>query len=428
MVNAGEVFASLVDRRERTFTTMEAIGYTRDLIGDQTPITVSVEPVQAVGGGGMRSQEIQYNIRGTNYDELNAASAKMIERMKQSGGYADIDSTYRSGKPEIGVTINRERAADLGVPAVVVASTVRTLVAGEKVTEIPLAGDRVDVRVRLEDKQRKGAADLSDIRVRSASGALVPLSQLVTVEQGTGPAQIERQNRLRQVTVLANLQGKTLGTAVTEINTWGKELVPGHLTTDWVGRAQAMQESAGYMGQALLLAIILVYLILAAQFESFVHPLTIMFSLPLATIGAFGALFLTGMSLNIFSMIGVIMLMGLVTKNAVLVVDYANTLREQGMEKHEALLAAGPVRLRPILMTTAAMVFGMIPVALGRSLGGEQRAPMAVAVIGGLITSTMLTLLVVPVVYSLLDRFNRKRAVTEDAPAPAANGLADAGH
>jgi HAE1 family hydrophobic/amphiphilic exporter-1 len=188
----------------------------------------------------------------------------------------------------------------------------------------------------------QGRGDLSSIQVRAASGALVPLSQVVKVERSTGPAQIERQNRLRQVTVLANLNGKVMGDALPEIEGFAKEVVPPDLTTDWVGRAQAMQESAGYMGQALLLAIILVYLILAAQFESFVHPLTIMFSLPLATIGAFGALFLTQMSLNIFSMIGVIMLMGLVTKNAVLVVDYANTLRAQGMSKTEALLAAGP--------------------------------------------------------------------------------------
>jgi HAE1 family hydrophobic/amphiphilic exporter-1 len=430
MINAGQIHVSLVDRKERTFKTMEAIAYARELIGSQKPNTVSVEPVQAVGGGGMRSQELQFNIRGTDYDLLNTAASRIVEKMRAAGGYVDIDSTYRAGKPELAVHIDRERAADLGIPAAVVASTVRTLIAGEKVTELPLSGDRIDVRVRLEDAQRKGVGDLSSIQVRSASGALVPLSQVVKVERSTGPAQIERQNRLRQVTVLANLNGKVMGDALPEIEGFAKEIVPPELTTDWVGRAQAMQESAGYMGQALLLAIILVYLILAAQFESFIHPLTIMFSLPLATIGAFGALFLTQMSLNIFSMIGVIMLMGLVTKNAVLVVDYANTLRAQGMSKTEALLAAGPVRLRPILMTTAAMVFGMFPVALGRSLGGEQRAPMAVAVIGGLITSTMLTLLVVPVVYSLLDRFNRKRAVegaeAEAGPTPLAD--ARSGH
>ena len=426
MINAGEIHVSLVDRSQRTFKTMDAIAYTRELIGAQSPNTVSVEIVRAVGGGGFRSQQIQFNIRGTDYDQLNIAATKLMEKLRAAGGYADIDSTYRAGMPELAVLINRERAADLGVPAAVVATTVRTLIAGEKVTELPLSGDRIDVRIRLEDTQRRGIADVSNLQVRSASGALVALSQVVRVERSTGPAQIERQNRLRQVTVLANLNGKVLGDAIAEIDGWAKEVVPAELTTDWVGQAQMMQESAGYMGQALILAIILVYLILAAQFESFVHPLTIMFSLPLATIGAFGALFLTQMSLNIFSMIGVIMLMGLVTKNAVLVVDYANTLRAQGLSKTEALLAAGPVRLRPILMTTAAMVFGMIPVALGRSLGGEQRAPMAVAVIGGLITSTLLTLLVVPVVYSLLDRFNRKRAVeAEDAPVVV---LAGPGH
>jgi HAE1 family hydrophobic/amphiphilic exporter-1 len=414
MVNAGEIHVSLVDRKQRDFTTLEVMAFTRSLIGDQSPNTVSVEVVQAVGGGGFRSQQVQFNLRGNDYDVLNKAASDIMAKMREAGGFVDIDSTFRSGKPEFGITIDRERAADLGVPAAVIASTVRTLVAGEAVTEIPMAGDRIDVRLRLEDAQRKGMTDLSSLHVRSASGALVPLSQVVKVEPGTGPAQIERQNRLRQVTVLANLDGKALGAAVAEVTAWAKVIVPPEVTSDWVGQAQMMEESAGYMGQALLLAIILVYLILAAQFESFIHPLTIMFSLPLATIGAFGGLYLSDMSLNIFSMIGVIMLMGLVTKNAVLLVDYANTLRAQGMSKVEALMAAGPVRLRPILMTTAAMVFGMIPVALGRSLGGEQRAPMAIAVIGGLITSTALTLVVVPVIYSLLDRFTSRRAVTEE--------------
>ena len=413
-VNRGEIHVALVDRAARTFTTRDAIDFTRQALGDQSPATISVEPVQAVGGGGMRSQEIQYNIRGTDYAELNAAANALAAKLRAGGGYADVDTTYRSGKPELAVHINRERAADLGIPAAVIGMTVRTLMAGEKVTEIPLDGDRIDVRIRMEDDQRRGVSDLNSVNVRAASGQLVSLRQIASVDPGTGPAQIERQNRLRQVTVLANLSGKPLGQAIKEIEGWAKEVVPAHLTSDWVGRAQMMQESAGYMGQALILAIILVYLILAAQFESFIHPLTIMFSLPLATIGAFGALFLTNMSVNIFSMIGVIMLMGLVTKNAVLLVDYTNTLRDTGLEKHEALLAAGPVRLRPILMTTAAMIFGMIPVALGRSLGGEQRAPMAIAVIGGLITSTALTLVVVPVVYSILDRFTRRRVVGED--------------
>jgi HAE1 family hydrophobic/amphiphilic exporter-1 len=223
------------------------------------------------------------------------------------------------------------------------------------------------------------------------------------ISKGEGPAQIERQDRQRQVTVFANLEGKALGDAVREVETTARQVVPKDLTTDWAGMGQVMQDSIAAMGGALILAILIVYLILAAQFESFLHPFTIMLSLPLSLIGALGALAISRMTMNIFSMIGVIMLMGLVTKNAILLVDYTNQLRRQGKSRDEALLAAGPVRLRPILMTTAAMIFGMIPVALALSEGGEQRAPMAVVVIGGLITSTMLTLVVIPVAYSLLD-------------------------
>jgi HAE1 family hydrophobic/amphiphilic exporter-1 len=226
---------------------------------------------------------------------------------------------------------------------------------------------------------------------------------VVSIARGEGPAKIDRQARMRQVTVLANLEGKPLGDAVAEIDRAAKKLISADMITDWAGMAEVMQESIGHMLVALILAIVLVYMILAAQFESFIHPFTIMLSLPLSLVGALGALALAGHTLNIFSMIGVIMLMGLVTKNAILLVDYANTLRDRGESRFDALVEAGGVRLRPILMTTAAMIAGMFPVALALSEGGVQRAPMAVTVIGGLITSTLLTLVVVPVAYDILD-------------------------
>jgi HAE1 family hydrophobic/amphiphilic exporter-1 len=237
--------------------------------------------------------------------------------------------------------------------------------------------------------------------VRSLSGQLVDLANVVNVTPAEGPSQIERQSRQRQITVLAGLEGLPLGEATTLVNAAAAKVIPPHLVSGFVGMGDIMGESFKYMGIALFLAVILVYMILAAQFDSFVQPLTIMLSLPLSVVGAFGGLYLTGMTLNIFSMIGVIMLMGLVTKNAILLVDFANQLREEGKSVNEALVQAGIIRLRPILMTTAAMIFGMLPVALALGEGGEVRAPMAVCVIGGLITSTLLTLIVVPVAYSL---------------------------
>jgi HAE1 family hydrophobic/amphiphilic exporter-1 len=247
--------------------------------------------------------------------------------------------------------------------------------------------------------------------VRSITGPLIELSNVTHVQRDEGPSQIERQARQRQVTVLAGLQGLPLGEATKVVNEAAKKTVSPDLVTGFVGMADTMGESFRYMGIALFLAVVLVYMILAAQFDSFLQPMTIMLSLPLSVVGAFGALFLTRMTLNIFSMIGIIMLMGLVTKNAILLVDFANQLREEGKSVTDALVQAGMVRLRPILMTTAAMIFGMMPVALALSEGGSTRAPMAVCVIGGLITSTLLTLVVVPVVYTLAEGFVHSRPI-----------------
>jgi HAE1 family hydrophobic/amphiphilic exporter-1 len=249
--------------------------------------------------------------------------------------------------------------------------------------------------------------------VRSNTGELVPLSSLVRLERGVGPTTITREARMRQITVFAALDGLVLGEASAMVEDIARRVVKPSIQTEMGGDSQFMAESFGYMFISLILAIVLVYMILAAQFESFIHPFTIMMSLPLAVVGAFGALFIAGQTFSIFAMIGLIMLMGLVTKNAILLVDFAQRQMAQGVSVRDALLIAGPVRLRPILMTTAAMILGMLPVALATGEGGMGRAPMAVVVIGGLITSTLLTLLVVPVVFSLIEglraRVRRKR-------------------
>jgi len=422
-VNKGNLHVNLVDRGDRNFTTVDAIEYVRARLGERPPATLSVERVGAIEGGGFRSMEVQFNVRGHDFDELNGAAQALIEKLREQGGYVDLDTTYRGGKPELAVNIDRDRAAALGVPVATIAMAIRTLIAGAVVTDLPQGGERLDVRVRVEDALRRGPDDVAGIRVRGASGQLVELSNLVELEPRTGPAQIERQDRQRQITILANLEGKALGEAVNEVEKVASDVVPTNLTTDWAGMGDLMIQAFGYMVQALILAFILVYLILAAQFESLVHPFTIMMAVPLSMAGAFGALLIVGMSLNVFSMIGLIMLMGLVTKNAVLLVDYTNTLRRTGLSRKEALLKAGPVRLRPILMTTAATVFGMLPVAMATSLGGEVRAPMAIAIMGGLISSTALTLLVVPAVYDLMDRFSRTKDKDVGYEADALPGL-----
>jgi HAE1 family hydrophobic/amphiphilic exporter-1 len=407
-INRAEIQANLLAKRERAFSQAQVIDYVRDQMPGwlgRTDVNYAVEPFQTMGGGSsaFRSAVIQFNVRGKNYPEISKATDELIAWMKSQPGFVDIDTSYRGGKPEIAIHIDRDRAADLGVPMASIATTVRSLMADEKVSELTVDGDRHDVRMKLDESFRQRPQDLAAVKVRSTTGQLVTLASVANITPGTGPGKIERQNRQRQITVYANLKGLALGQATAAIEKAAKERIPATMTTDWAGMADVMKESFGYLISALLLAIIIVYLVLAAQFESFLHPFTIMLSLPLSMVGALGAIALAHSRINIMTAIGIILLMGLVTKNAILLVDYTNTLRRQGLGRRDALLKAGAVRLRPILMTTAAMIFGMVPVAVGLSEGGELRAPMAIAVIGGLITSTMLTLVVVPVAYTIID-------------------------
>jgi HAE1 family hydrophobic/amphiphilic exporter-1 len=292
------------------------------------------------------------------------------------------------------------------------------------VTTFEEGGETYDVRVRLvaSDRTRRDAAYALPVRGRNG---LVELRNLVEIREGIGPVQIDRQDRQRQITIMANLEAsKPLGEAIADVDRIAQQAeLPPEVSTAFTGFADLMAESFESINFSLMLAVVLIYMILAAQFESFVHPFTVMLSLPLSVGGALGALALTGRTLNIFSMIGMIMLMGLVTKNAILLVDYTNLLRSRGMGKTEALLRAGPVRLRPILMTAFSTVAGMVPIAIGLGEGAESRSPMGTCVVGGMITSTLLTLVVIPVMYSLLDDLGswlRKLAPGADRDRPQA--------
>jgi HAE1 family hydrophobic/amphiphilic exporter-1 len=412
-INRAEIQVNLVPKKARAFTQAQVIDFARDQLpawlgrGD---VNFAVEPYQMIGGGAsaFRAATIQFNVRGREYSEISKSTDELIAWMKTQKGFVDIDTTYRGGKPEVAIHIDRDRAADLGVPIASIAMTVRNLMANDKISEISVGGERHDVRMKLDESFRQTAEDLAAVKVRSVTGQLVTLANVADITPGTGPAKIERQNRQRQITVYANLKDLALGDATTQIDAAAKKLIPPTLNTGWSGMADIMRESFGNLITALLLAVIIVYLVLAAQFESFLQPFTIMLSLPLSMVGAFGAMAIFRSPFNVITMIGIILLMGLVTKNAILLVDYTNTLRRKGKTRLDALLEAGPVRLRPILMTTAAMIFGMLPIALALSEGSELRAPMAVAVIGGLITSTLLTLVVVPVAYTLIDSIAEK--------------------
>jgi HAE1 family hydrophobic/amphiphilic exporter-1 len=404
-VNKSRIYVNLKERRERSLVQLDSMKEVRGALGGSGDIKSSVEEIAMVGGG-MRAVPIQVMIQGRDLDDLNKRTLAIKDEFCKVPGIVDADTSIETGKPEVRIRIDREQAANFGVNAAAIGGAINTLIGGEVVGKYKdeKEGERYDVTARLAASERHQPVDIEGLCVRSSTGELVRLQDVTKQNIGTGPTVIMHMNRQRAATIFSNIdKSKPMGEAVGEL----EGIIKKHLTPEYsfrhVGMSDAMLDAFKNIAFALIIAIIMVYMILASQFESFVHPFTIMFSLPVSFIGAMGLLYLTGERINIFSLIGIIMLMGLVTKNAILLVDYTITLRGRGMTRDEALLKAGPVRLRPILMTTAAMVFGMLPTALKIGEGAEQRAPMAIAVIGGLITSTLLTLVVVPVVYTLID-------------------------
>ena len=355
------------------------------------------------------SKPLTLDLRGEDIGVLRQYSQRLKDALYGVPGVVDLEATLEHDTPEYRLIVDRERAADLGLSSGMIAASVGALVGGQVVTTFEdEEGEARNVRVRLPADLRQDAAQIQALRLAVARPGgmptLVPLGSVARYTLSTTPSEINRMDLSRQVVVSANLDGLVLGPPSAKASglVAGLDLPPGYRVVV-SGENEIMVESFGYMAEALVLAIVFVYLILAAQFESFLHPLSIMLSLPLSIVGMAGMLRLTGDTLNMMSLIGLIMLMGLVTKNAILLVDFSNVLRGRGLARREAVIQAGRTRLRPIIMTTAAMVFGMLPLALGIGAGGEMRAPMARAVIGGLITSTLLTLVVVPVVYTLLD-------------------------
>ncbi len=404
-VNKGEITVDLVPVKQRTYGQQDFKEYLRRTLRVSPAAVLAVQDYNAMAGGGNRAQPVQFNLRSTNFDDLLRAVEKTREAMRRNVGLADVDTTWRGGKPQLDVVVDRERAASLGIPAAALGQNVRALMGGDKVADFHESGDTYDIKVRLPPAILADPGALGSVPVRApATGQLVELRTIADVRASLGPSQIEHQAQVRQVTLLADLKHYGVGQAVAYLNDFAKKELPPSVQYDFEGQARELGKAGKAFVLALLLGVVLVYIILAAQFESLVHPVTIMVSLPLAVIGGVLGLLITNQYMSMLAMIGFIMLMGLVTKNGILLVEFTNQLRAQGKSTHEALLEAGPVRLRPILMTSVAMIAGMIPVALARGDGAESRVPMAVAIIGGLLTSTVLTLAVVPVVYSLFDQ------------------------
>ncbi|MBI5893253.1 MAG: efflux RND transporter permease subunit [Deltaproteobacteria bacterium] len=402
-VTDASMYVGLKHMSERKRTQQEIMQDARKRL-KKFNLRMSVQNINLVSGGGFRQTPFNLVMRGPELNKLDEYTKTLIKRLSSLPGFVDTDTAQALRHPEVQVRINREKASDLGVKIESVASSLRTMVGGEKVGLFREAGEQYNIRLRLIEDYRKDAEKISNLTVPDSAGSLVKLNNIAKLDYGTSPAQIDRYAQERQITVISNLFGKPLGEAINDANKILKEvnLAPGYATS-YLGRGKLMQEAFYNFMLAFVMSLVFIYIVLAAQFESFVHPVTIMASIFLSIPFGLLSLLLFGGTLNIYSVMGLFVLIGVVKKNAILQVDYTNTLRAKGMPRYEAQIEANQVRLRPILMTTFAIIAGMLPVAIGRGDGSASRASMAIAVVGGQAFCLLITLLITPVVYAFFD-------------------------
>ncbi len=412
-VTTGNILVKLVKKNERKRSIWQIMNYLREDLRNTPGVKMSYG---TQGGPGGNQKPVVMSVRGDNMTTLKWIADRVESIVRTTPGAVDIENSLETSKPEVRIRIDREKASDLGVNVAQIATTARALVDGYVATKYQEGDEQYDVRVRLRKEDRTSFENVNNLSIKSnkaignGENLLVPVSYVADIRQSSGPSQINRFDRQREIRVDANLSGRLLGEVLGDIqNSTNRLSLPPGYSVAVIGQGQMQSESFMNILLSLALAVIFVYIVLAAQFESFTYPFAIMLALPMSLIGAVLGLLAFNSAISMMSMIGIIMLMGLVTKNGILLVDYANVLRDRGQERTEALINAGATRLRPILMTTFAMIFGMMPVAFAVSEGSEFRAPMGQAVIGGLITSTLLTLFVVPVVYSILDDLSFKK-------------------
>jgi multidrug efflux pump len=416
-VNTGILFVTMVPPKEREKNQQEFAAMIRKELNSYPGARASVQDLSQQGFTAQRGYPIEFSVRGSEWDKLIDVANDMRDQLQQSGMATDIDTDYQVGMPELRIVPDRARAADLGVSVEEVATTINALVGGVRSGKYSTGGRRIDIRTRLLANQRTRPEDLSRLRVRTSSGALVPLSSLVTKEERPALQSVTRRDRERAISIYGNVApGKSQSEALAYIDKISKDLPPGYRAV-LGGSSVAFKESMGQLVFALILGILVAYMVLASQFNSFLHPVTVLSILPLSIAGAAFALLITGKTLNIFSMIGLLLLLGIAKKNSIILVDYAVQKQNEGMTALEAMLKAGPVRLRPIMMTSAATLMAAIPPALALGPGAETRGPMAVAIIGGLVISTALSLLVVPAFFVVADRAKTKVAGMFGKPA-----------
>lgn len=418
-VTNGFVFLGLAPRSERRRSQQEIVqALFPRLISIPGVLAFVINPPSL--GGSFSSSPVEYVLQGETYEELNQAVGTVMGEASKLGYMINLDTDLRLNKPQLDLTIDRERAAGLGVSVTDIGLTLETFLGGRIVTNFKRGTKQYDCILQMKPSSRSAPDDIREIYLRG-KGGLVQLANVVRVEETLAPKELNHYNRVRSATITANLvPGVSLGQALDDLDKISAEKLPSGMKRDYAGQSLEFKSSTSSLYFMFLLAIIFIYLVLAAQFESFIHPLTILLSVPLAVFGALLALLIFGQSLNIYSQIGLIMLIGLVTKNAILIVEFSNQLRGQGKSATDAVIEAATIRLRPILMTSLATIFGVLPIAIGLGAGAESRRPLGLAVVGGMLFSTFLTLVLVPVLYAILSRF--VRVSTEEEHEVAAEG------
>ncbi|HOO12910.1 MAG TPA: efflux RND transporter permease subunit, partial [Bacillota bacterium] len=397
------IYGKLVDLNKRKRSSFDIADELRQQVEDIAGAEITVDSM-AMAGFSLLGSPVNIQVKGDDLAELARIAGDIKEIVRGVEGTRETSSSLDEGKPEARVIVDRKKASMYGLNVSTIASTLQASVEGQVATKYRVGGDEIDIRVALRGDNAEDLHNLGNIIITSPAGFQVPLDELADIAIGEGPSSINRTDQVRVVSVNSGIYGRDLSSVIRDIRAeLDKYPLPEGYEIEYGGENQQMVEAFTSLSKALVLAVILVYMIMASQFESLVYPFIIMFSVPFALTGALGTLVLTGRSLNVASFLGLIMLTGIVVNNAIVMVDYINILRSRGADRDEAVLKAGPVRLRPIMMTTLTTVLGLIPMSLGIGEGAELQAPLATAVIGGLTFSTVLTLVVIPVVYTIVD-------------------------
>ncbi len=407
-INESKVLIMLKDKEKRKLSNSQIIEIVRQNKPSIKGLKISSMDMSSAMMGGANTP-IEIKIFGKDLEVLQKVSDNIANDIKNINGVRDIDTTLSQGKPELSITIDRKRASYLGLTVGQIGSLVKNSMQGSVATKFRQGGEETDIRVRYNETDRDSIKKIENLTIASPFGGQIPLKQVAKISYDNGPIKINREDQLRVVSVTSNILDRDVGSVVKDIKDKLKNFdMPSGYFIEYGGSYKQMQDTFGTLALALVLGVLLVYMVMASQFESLIHPFIVMFELPLAFIGVGLALFITGQSLSLPSFMGIIMLAGIVVNNAIVLVDYVNQLRKKGMNKFDALVEGGTTRLRPILITSITTILGMLPMALARQEGSEMMKPMAIAVIGGLLVSTILTLVVIPVIYSLVEKFSKR--------------------